>query len=450
MSKRLLSAAFILFLCLPVAGAEETVATSGVAIEALSESAVASAAEEISESEEPADEGSSENSEALAPVEPEKALINPWAGGEEAELARLLPLNWLLHDKVAQKRRVGLAISLTGKSSRVLRSETELLLRDPGFCNMYSGLCVLPRLLQSHIRSSVSLTRILMARLAKDQISTIEALVALEIELESGRKALAVAENFLTGLNRQLEDYQTLIDRRTRLSELHNAIRSHSRELMAMILAQIARFQTICAQHRLILDGAAVQTSYLHQISTESRVRFATRMARVVTLLDDSQNKLEDYHHQLVFFAVKIKEAVSAHLEEIEKMAMAVDKNRFHIVLAAEKEFPERDLNPQQTGKFSLKEHLGVIFSLLQQQFKHKAANNPDKENEVSFEDEYMRIMLALDGDFSQFSSYSELFDRIYNPEKHLEKPEKPESQETGSSDEAEEDIAETDESESK
>gem|GEM_PF-4066846 len=426
MSKRVFSAAFILFLCLPMAGAGEIIATPGAAIEATSESAVTSAAEEISRAEEPVNDVSSGTSEVLAPVEPDKVLVNPWVGGEEAELARLLPLNWLLHDKLAQKRRVGLAISLTGKSSRVLRSETELLLRDPGFGNMYSGLCVMPRLLQSHIKSSVSLARILMARLAKNHISTIEALVGLEIELENSRKALSVAEDFLSALNCQLKEFQTVIDRRTRLSELHNVIRSHSRELMAVISAQIARLQTIFAQHRLNLDGAAVQTVYLRQISEESRIKFAARIARIVTFLDDSQAKLEDYHYHLIFFALKIKEAVNAHLEEFEKMALAVDKNRFHIVRAAEKDFPMRDLNPQQTGKFLLKEHLGAIFRLMQQQFKHKAALNTGKEETTLFEKEFVDLLLAIDGDLSLFSSYSELFDTIYNPEKHEEKAKDP------------------------
>lgn len=371
----------------------------------------------IADSEIETSDASSE-SEETPPAVPEKSFINPWSGSEEKIVADFLAQNWFIATQLQKRRDLGLAIAMAGKSNRDFRRESELLLRDPGMSSYFSALSLFPKLLQTSLHVFSNLVKNFAEQLAARQISSVEVLVAVDRELLRAEAELNVCLTHLQAFSDSLERFLVLTRRKTRISLLHNLIRSQNLNLHERLHRQQQKFAQILSQHRHRLDEARVQLKFLQNLKTESPVVIATRLQRIFQLLEESLQSIDDYYSQLMFFAVKFKTALTQNLAETEKLAGAVEKNRFHIVDSLQK-FPERDFNLQKSEVYSYQDWLHTVVTSLNAQNAELPGETVPAENDL---DAYVKVLLMLDKDFLQFESFKELFDFCYYP-----KPEVPE-----------------------
>lgn len=360
----------------------------------------------------------------LEPEIPEKLFINPWLYVVEATLKDFLAQNWFIKDHLRRRRELGLALAATGKDSRRFRQETELLLRDPGISQIYTSLSLFPKLVLSNIRNSLKMVEFLAQSLAKRSILSREALQEMDIELNQAFSLLEADDELVADIEQQLKDFQVINRRKTRLAKLHNLIRKQNQELIDICSAQLQKFRTLNSQHQLQLENARIQLEFLKQ-QKFNQVFVAARLARITARISDSRRNFEDYLHQFIFFAARIKDLLKQDLADLEKAAAAVDKNRFHI-LGSLKKFPERDTHPQLSRNFSFTAAFQQHCEILDQQFQKLVDLQVIEANEdTRSRSEFQLSISRLEGNLTDFENFDELFAHFYLPE--LE--EKPESE---------------------
>ncbi|MGM0601307.1 MAG: hypothetical protein ACQETH_15965, partial [Candidatus Rifleibacteriota bacterium] len=152
--KRIIYAVF-LFMILIAAGANasDSIASGSNQLDYELRSASESLELEVSQtasdsSEIPEGENASQTATMTAPL-PERIdfPVNPWTGKNAVFLDKFLAQNWFIENKQRDFRKLALGIIAAETENREFRAETELLLRDPGYKQIYSALIILPVLL---------------------------------------------------------------------------------------------------------------------------------------------------------------------------------------------------------------------------------------------------------------------------------------------------------------
>jgi hypothetical protein len=180
---------------------------------------------------------------------------------------------------------------------------------------------------------------------------------------------------------------------------------------------QLQKTRKIASQHRLQLENALLHYQYLLDNIEMNKVLIASRLKRFNAIIGDTHQNLDDFFNKFTFFALKLKEDVAQFLADSEKLALQIDKNRFHIATALQK-FPDRDLNPQKTESFKFSSNLQLIFARLDSQLQiFQEINKSEQAVEESFRDEFLQILDRFNNEFFASENFAELFSEIYEIE---------------------------------
>jgi hypothetical protein len=359
-----------------------------------------------------------QNEAPAEPTKPAKLFLNPWLGVEENLLAEFLAQNWFVRRNLAQKRELLLAIAMEEKKDpRKFRRETELLLRDPGVCQIYSCMAIFPRLLLTDVIGSKQFIDSLSAKIIKDEMTPGQAIAHLKIRLQLSFALLEIFVQQIQEAENTLASFETITNRKTRISHIHNLIRKQNRRMIDNLGLQLQKTRKIASQHRLQLENALLHYQYLLDNIEMNKVLIASRLKRFNAIIGDTHQNLDDFFNKFTFFALKLKEDVAQFLADSEKLALQIDKNRFHIATALQK-FPDRDLNPQKTESFKFSSNLQLIFARLDSQLQiFQEINKSEQAVEESFRDEFLQILDRFNNEFFASENFAELFSEIYEIE---------------------------------
>ena len=359
---------------------------------------------------------------ASAPVEieepalPENIFVNPWLNLSEPLLEKFLAQNWFINKYLLKRRNLFLAISLNGKNSRRSRSETELLLRDPGICSFYSSLILFPRLLHTQIANDIKTVEALCQKLAKHQIKISEALQIIDERLTTAEQMLAENLGYIADFSLILNDFKVIAERKTRISDLHGLIKAQNLNLAKVLFQQSRKFEVILSQHINFLQEARNCANHLESLESSAQTLAGVRLAQILAVLRLSQKNIDDYLNEFIFFATKLKTNLANYLLEAEKLATSIEKNQFHISASLSR-FPDRDLHLQKTDIYSFALKFEIIAHLLDQQLEGlrqlEIFEAPQKQLHRT---EFFVTIASLQKDFYNFKNFKEMFDFFYNP----------------------------------
>ncbi|MGM0600498.1 MAG: hypothetical protein ACQETH_11870, partial [Candidatus Rifleibacteriota bacterium] len=291
--------------------------------------------------------------------------------------------------------------------------------RDPGYKQIYSALIILPVLLgeqtellqEAGIKTAQQINKKTVS--SKNGIDNLFNLVKKQLDEINHFEALTAK------IRRICKQYTTIINRKTRLSNLHNLVRTHNRLILKIITGHLEKFTILINKYRLKLEDLKVKLNYLRDGNNNNRVAVAARLTELFRQCDQVLINLEDYKESSLDFTVKLKNELSEGEKKLRNYASSVEQNLFHIYEYAGN-FPDRDCNLQKTEVFRYKKNLEAIFA-----YNCHLFENLKKlelvEREMVEAETYNNYLLTFNDDLTDSANYNELFDSLYNPELILE-----------------------------
>lgn len=361
-------------------------------------------------------ENASQTASMSAPL-PERVEfpVNPWTGKNAVFLDKFLAQNWYIEAKVRDFSKLALGIIVAETEDRKFRAETELLVRNPGYRQVYSALIIFPRLLEEKVSLLKKAGITTAKRINKRSLSPENGIDKLYWLICQQLDELEQFEALTSSIKDFHEEFTTLNRRKTRLSELHNLIKTQNGQILETIYTHLQRFEIVLNRYRFKLEDLKTKTAYLKKSNNISRVPASARVAELFRQCDQILHNLDNYKKSTLDFTVKLKNLLVAGIKKMENYASKVEQNRFHINESIGK-FPQRDRNLQKTQKFSYYFSLEKIFASncnLFNQLKELQLIEREMMNSETFKE----YLVAFDGNIVNFTDYNDLFDQLYNPD---------------------------------
>ena len=418
---------FLLFMILiaATANASDAIASDTEPIDYVAESASRSLALELAQtasgSAELTDAQNASQTATMTASIPERIElpVNPWTGKNAVFLDKFLAQNWFIEAKLGDFRKLALAIIVAETENRKFRAETELLVRNAGSGQIYSALVIFPVLMNEQT-----------ALLKEAGINTAQQINNRSLRPEEGIKKLVKLvtsqlenvmhfERLIDHIRKICQQYATINNRKTRLSNLHNLLRAQKRASLEIFTGHFQRFEILIRKYRLKLEELKLKLEYLRNNNNNNRVLVASRLTELFRQCDQVMLDVAGYKERTLDFTVKLKNQLVAGREKLKIYADSVEQNRFHINESIGA-FAKRDLNPQKTAKFSYKPYLHEIFTFNSSMFA-ELKDLALIEREQGETETYNEYLTAFNSDFAEFSEYKEFFDSLFNPELILE-----------------------------
>jgi hypothetical protein len=359
------------------------------------------------------EEKEEETDEQVPEIETKTSFVDPWLNSDLTKLAEFLQQNWTFNNQLKQNRDLKLAIIKATKTDRYFRRNAELLSREPGFSALYSSLCLFSELLEIQIELNQKLYSETTQSLLKRELNTAQAIALLQKNQTQNSYLIRLLSELGDSTNSFLNEKIEQSRQNRHISSLLAKLRKQNIQTLELFKRNIAECKKLFSQTNSIYDSVATQLQFLESGPRAMTIKAAARLARAGKMLISCKSMLQTYRKQLVDLAIEFYRLNEEHFAALDKLAQNAAEQQTAIKNAIS-HFPERDMHPAQTRKFSYLESFMQACAILSNQALLYENKPEDLVQKVTA---FSRLVSLLHNSPEDFSSFRELFDTLYNPE---------------------------------